>query len=239
MNTLIIYSGGARSFKQVWANHAFWFWRRCKNPTFVVSVSDDEQAEDMRLIQHAYPDAPFFFEKVVQPPIPEPPCPILCDWHNVNLTNATPQAILRQFWALERAWTFAKESTKGATFDVVVRIRPDIAFFRLGKVPMPEVNECLTPWFCRFGGVNDRFAVMHPSVADTYFGTFSARQSLWDEYCPLHSETMLGFQLSKSGVTTPHSIEGEFGIVRMTGECLHINPQHSDILDFCRLPRYT
>lgn len=215
-----------------WANHGHWLWTRVPNPSFFVSVADDEDAEDMRLIQKAMPLAPFYMEKVVQPQIEEPTNLPLCKWQNANPTASTPQSILKQLWSLSRAWDFVKESSQ-VEFSTVIRIRPDITFAWLGKAKV-QPNTCLTPWFSRWGGVNDRFAVMPPDVADVYFRAFEARFTLWDNFCPLHTESMIGRNLDNNGVLLPHSLAAYFMIVRKDGNAILPNMNDQDFGDYCR-----
>lgn len=241
MKTLVIYSGQTRAFQHVWANHVWNVHRKLPDPTFIVSVADDEQADDMLALKGALPDKPFFMEKVVQPEIEVPP--VRCRWHAGHGIRTTPQAVLKQLWALNRAWDFAWESVNIGDYDLFVRIRCDSTFFRclmpwdtfsmenkwpenLGgalramchmqyEAPLPDV--AWTPRWARWGGVNDRFALMGHAAAHAYFTTFAARETLWKEWCPLHPETMIAYQLERTGCHPTHDLKCEFGKVRMDG----------------------
>lgn len=232
MKTCVLYSGSARTISETWANQLFWLFRVLPKPvTVVASVVDDPQAPDMDMLFQQLPkDVDWHFEKVVQPTIPEPPIP--CKWHS-GYPPARPQGILKQLWHLNRVWEFAGE-TVGHDFDLFVRIRPDIAFLRF-KMPeveggwlvqedgvryaSPGVNPNMF-WGCywsKWGGVNDRFALMGRKAAEAFFTAFNEREAMFKEWCPLQPETMLGYALERKGITVDDTMTAEFIIPRLPG----------------------
>ena len=224
----MLYSGHARTFAHLVENHWFRVLRRLPAPTVFASVVDDPQAEDLRLLTRFLSWEKLVFEKVTQPQIPEPP--VTSKFHAGYPVTASPQAILRQLWHLGRVWDFFQEK-KAYDFDIIVRIRPDSCFFgdlnlssllrKSATIPssneMPK-NDVFTPWWARWGGINDRFAIMGPNAADSYFSVFESRNYLFQQGCPLHPETMLNTHLRAQGVRVHTNLKLEFAPLRMPDE---------------------
>jgi hypothetical protein len=225
MKTAVIYSGQARSFHQVAWNHHWHLLRKLENPKIYVSVADDAQADDMLALRDMGYQVEF--EKVTQPGVPEPV--VRPGMLGMYPTSSPAQAILRQFWALKRAWDWA--SNLGAwSAEQVVRVRPDLAF---GRVELPMVIdrwECYTPWWSRWGGVNDRFAAMGKSIAGSYFNAFEDVYRFVDRGCPLHPETILAASIAKAGISRP-TLRAEFVTLRMDGTVVPMDPSIVDIAD--------
>lgn len=246
MKTAIIYSGQARTFGQLYENHAWFVHRHFPDAEFFVSVADDAQADDMLRLKES--GLPVHFEKVIQPQIPEP---VIGSQHHFGYPITVPvQAVLKQLWSLERAYDFfiAKADASGTSasgtsaprtsaprtkFPQVVRIRPDSRFTRFER-PFVEPHEVHSPWWARWGGVNDRFAVMGDLAADRYFRLFSNRQRLLDKGCPCHPETMLGAWLQMSGITSHDNLACEFMTVRLDGSVRPIDPSVIDVAEYSK-----
>lgn len=239
MRTAVIYSGQARTFKQVAKNQYFNVLRKLPNPTIFVSIAADEQAEDMRILEGYFPGK-VIMEKVSQPAFIMEPFSMGGDmagnapWHAGYPPSTHAQGILKQLWSLGRAWNFVEEQDS-SSFDLYVRIRPDLAFHRF-DAPSWQSNPhlALTPWWARWGGVNDRFAYLGHQAAQAYFGTFQARQAMFDEGCPLHPETMVNYSMQRQGITVSHTLAAEFTTVRLDGT--HIPPSItlSDLAEYSR-----
>lgn len=240
MKTAIIYSGQTRTFTDVFQNQFFHVLRKFPNPEFYVSVEDDKQAQDMTRLWERFPAERVHIEYVQQPQIPEPsPDP---KWLAMYPASSPPQSILRQLWALNRAWDFfAEHSTSQAqVFDIVVRIRPDIAFARF-EVPQfgpwwtPEA--CLTPWWARWGGVNDRMAVMGSKAAYHYFRTFDRLKALMDLGCPLHPETLVAASLELGEIEVQPTLATEFVTCRLDGSTVAASINAIDFAEYARWSR--
>lgn len=235
MKTCFIYTGQARTFAQLWRNHAWFVHRHFPNADFFVSVADDEQSYDMmalRSLGHTV-----YFEKVVQPEIPEPDMAA----HQFGYPPSTSlQAILRQFWALNRAWEFV--GNRADNYNLFIRIRPDSRFTRfVPPAPWERAtwfsfarSYCLTPWWARWGGVNDRFALLGRDAAEVYFTTFQHRQALFDKHCPCHPETLLAASLESGDIVPDDTLACEFMTVRLDGKCRPIDPSIVDVADYSR-----
>jgi hypothetical protein len=73
------------------------------------------------------------------------------------------------------------------------------------------------PWWGKFGGINDRLAVMGPEAAETYFSLYSGIDGLLKHGCPFHPETMLAGWLQMCGVTVENTLMATFSTDRMDG----------------------
>lgn len=204
MSTAFIITGQMRTFKHLHKNQNWQVFRHFADPHFFVSVANDEQAKDAELYKQ-YGET--FIEYVDQPehiPLPNG-CPTEESWvkdqnfmHEPYSISVSPQAVLKQLWALQRGWEFMRETHKVFDFDWVVRIRPDLHFFYFHPNALPIKADpwaAFTPWWGRFGGVNDRFAVLGGSAACLYFNTFTMLQDSIDAGAALHPESLVRYQL--------------------------------------------
>jgi hypothetical protein len=121
-------------------------------------------------------------------------------------------------------------------YDTIVRLRPDLWFrsFELpgrfasfsptpasaggheggekrGQMPGGEhAATALTPWWGRFGGVNDRFAILGPAAAQAYFTTYSRLPELLAAGCPLHPESLVKASLEAARCRVNDTLLVEF-----------------------------
>jgi hypothetical protein len=112
----------------------------------------------------------------------------------------------------------------------VVRIRPDTAFLRL-EVPELEASGvdmvefvitraipqdlCLTPRWAKWGGQQDRFAILGKKAAKAYFTTWQKLPKLREMGCPCHPEQLLDTSLRLDGITPSATLKAEFLTVRL------------------------
>lgn len=233
MKTAVIYSGQTRSFRHVFENQYLHVLRKLTNPEFFVSVAEHEQAPDMSRLLERFPADKVHIEVVKQPQIPEP----LPDKPYLAMypPSASPQAILRQLWHLNRAFGFMLNMTQHQPYDVVVRIRPDLAFYRC-DLPLirPGPTGCITPWWARWGGVNDRFALLGWTAASHYFGTFENWEKLMRLGWPLHPETLIAASLELGGISPSHTLATEFATVRIDGTVIPPSVTETDKVEYGR-----
>ncbi len=238
MKAAILISGQARTFGRKFADakggafrvfeSQYWqVYRHYPDAHFFVSIAQDEDAASMELLRTKFSNVSI--EYVVQPTISEP------EGAASDLQAATPwrisapvQNILRAYWANERVWDFAQHCEG---FDLVIRMRPDLFFQRFDPPAMPAMGECLVPWWGRYGGVNDRFAIMHQFAAENYFTVYSLREKLWTMGCPLHPETMQAAAMELRGTKISHTLSAEFCTVRKDGTL--VQPVYLDHDYFC------
>jgi hypothetical protein len=231
MKTAIIYSGGMRSFDACMANHRWMLWRHFPEAKFFICTEDDEDAHKADLISGAV------VKKVKQPEMVAPPgCPT--QWygpgkpymHEPYAISVPPQAVLGQLWMLRQAWGLYEES--GYKAELVVRIRPDLWFhsFELPKIiraylnPRPGqyvdfgMTTAYVPWWGRFGGFNDRLALLGRDVAAHYFMAYAKITRLIANGAPLHPESLVAASLRDGGAFVDDTLKAEFSTLRKSGE---------------------
>lgn len=233
MRTAVIYSGQARTFARVFENQYFHCLRHLPNPEFFVSVARDEQCGDMHRLLERFPKEKVHIEYVMQPELPEPPPDP--PYRAMYGPSSSPQAILRQIWALNRAWEFASE-LGASDADLVVRIRPDIAFYRFEMPWVAELGQytCLTPYWARWGGVNDRLALLGHEVAPHYFGTYHLIDRHCKQGCPRHPETLVYQTLKLAGIEPSHTLATEFATIRLDGSRVEPSVSLVDQMEYAR-----
>lgn len=240
MKTAVIYSGQARTFSEVFANQWWHVLRKLPDPHFFVSVENDDRAESMTRLWEKFDPAVVHMEVVEQPQIPEPPADP--KWLAVYPPSASPQAILRQFWSLNRAWSFFRETCAARAypeFHLVLRIRPDLAFarFEMPVIRAMHAWSCLTPWWARWGGVNDRVALMGITAARNYFTTFDSLKPLLALGAPLHPETLLAASLEIAEIPLNPTLATEFITVRTDGTTVAASISAIDYAEYARYRR--
>lgn len=204
-----------RSFKTGCAHTFRWqVMRHFKDPAFYVSTVKDEDAEDYKMLHDLFPGAPVHVDIVdSQPDIPEPAEPVRFEPY----ARSVPlQAVLRQLWQLERGWLLW-ERNKRASESVVIRTRPDLFFHSFKHPGAMSPNEVSTPYWGRFGGVNDRFAVMGETAARHYFTTYGKLTKLQRAGCPLHPESLVLASLEDGGCDHYANLATEFTTLRKDG----------------------
>ena len=244
MRTAVIYSGQARTFARVYRNQYFHVLRKLPNPEFFICVADDFQAKDMFDLREFFPEDRIHLEYVKQPTLPEPPDDP--PFHNIYPRDKAPiQDVLRQLWALDRAYDFFCAAQLNdpllapVKWDLVVRIRPDLAF---GRFEFPSdfwsvagmTSRCWTPYWARWGGVNDRLAVMGPQAALSYFRTFHNLPELRKLGCPLHPEQLIHASMREAGVQLKHTLPTEFITVRLDGSFVPMSMTEIDKVEYAR-----
>ena len=129
--------------------------------------------------------------------------------------NAAPHPqLLMQHWYQNEVWKLFKES--GQTPDTIIRQRGD-NFFHSITFPKMEPNTVYSPWFGRFGGINDRFAIMDHQAATAYFTVYERIDEFLKLGCPFHPETLLKTALEFGGVKSNDKLFAEFYSCRVTG----------------------
>lgn len=225
MSTAFIITGQMRTFKYLHKNQNWMVFRHFEDPHFFVSVANDEQAKDAELYKQY---GKTFIEYVEQPkhiPLPEG-CPDEAKWrsghgfmHEPYSISVSPQAVLKQLWAMQRGWDFASAISSFHACDRVVRMRPDLHFFYFqGACRRIDDGIAHTPWWGRFGGVNDRFALLSRRAAECYFSTFNSLSAFIKDGAPLHPESLIHYSLIGSRCTINDSLPVSFGTLRMDGE---------------------
>lgn len=210
MKTAILITGHMRTFARVIRTQQWHVYRHFPDADFYVSTVRDQDTGSIDELRKLYPKARIEVDVVdAQPELPIPVPPVAEDWtvgrmygHEPYAISVHPQAILRQLWQLNRAWEHFTKARGDAEYDCVVRVRPDLWFRSFEPLFPSDEFEALTPWWGRFGGINDRFAVLGAKAAEAYFGTYGNMPYLLEQGCPLHPESLVNasLRMMKCGV---------------------------------------
>jgi hypothetical protein len=124
-------------------------------------------------------------------------------------------------------------------FDTIIRLRGDLWFHSFENslerthhrvenngTPAGPVRikraiykwECFTPWWGRFGGINDRFAIMGPEAASYYFTVWDHIPELLAAGCPFHPESLVKANLERGNVDLHETLRTEFSTLRPPGD---------------------
>jgi hypothetical protein len=222
MRTAVIITGEARTFAACWKTQAWHVWRKLQAPHFFVSVADDVNAAALWKLKEIFGVENVTVE-VVNPRPDELELPPEGAQDGAPFyVHPDLRRVIEQWWRLQRGWKLMAEH--GDVFDPVIRMRPDAYFIKCEPLEImkqetrkPGKGIVCTPWWARWGGVNDRFAVMDMAGAEVYFNLIEAWPVLLAQGCPFHSETMMAANLHRHGVMVIERLEAEFALQRMDG----------------------
>lgn len=238
MKTAVLISGHMRSFKKCLPTIAWHVLRHYPEADFFVSTVNDDDAKTAELLRTTYPKARVEIEYIeAQPELPIPVQPSDPKWmpnqnriytHEPFAISVHPQAIVRQLWHLQRVWENFEKARHPAEYDTVIRLRPD-SYFRSFVPPklhdqftatshgqpvttavIQNSNHAFTPVWGRFGGCNDRFAVLGMSAALAYFTTYGRIPLLLGLGCPLHPESLVAASLWRNNVQHSQKLSAWF-----------------------------
>jgi hypothetical protein len=176
---------------------------------------DDAQASSAELLREHYQNV--HIERYTDPVLSV--IPDSAGVHAPYKNAASHQKLLLQHWANKRAWDFFLDSGKldvlGTT---IIRIRPDQYIHRFNTPPTPAVFQCYCPWWGKFGGVNDRLAIMGFEAARDYLDTWSKIDQLLAAGCPFHPETLVMESMRLGGVQIIPRLMTSFSTMRLNGQ---------------------
>lgn len=247
MKTAIILTGHMRTFDRCLPTLHWCVFRHFPDADFFVSTIADADATKAGLLRVKYPFARTEIEAVPE----QPDCvaelraagvTLPAEWkrgqpytHEPAPISVHPQAVLRQLWQLRRGWELFQNTAGAEHYDVIIRCRPDLWFHSFTKPEMLGVLSgtgwCWSPWWGKFGGINDRFAIMEKGAAPRYFGTYSRIPELMNAGCPLHPESLLAASLDNEPVIA-QPLFAEFSTLRASGE---MRPPEISMIDLARL----
>jgi hypothetical protein len=156
-----------------------------------------------------------------------------CFTHEPYAISVPPQAVLRQLWQLNETWKLYMRSGDFG-HDTFLRIRPDLWMHSFCGGAKPLSIIAATPWWGRFGGINDRLAVMGPRAAAAYFTTFEHIPDLIAAGCPLHPETLVRASIESAGCHVSDGLLAEFSTLRSNGESRGPEISPIDFVHACR-----
>jgi hypothetical protein len=230
MKTAILLSGHIRSFERCLPGLHWFVFRHFPGADFFVSTEPDEDAPKAELLRAKYPDAKVSIDTTPQPAMVFPPEWITAAAHAPYAISVPVEHVVGQLWRLNRCLDHFIESAGPSIlrdYDTVVRCRPDLWFHSFTKPPRIKSNRARTPWWGRFGGVNDRFAVLGMNAAMAYFSTYRKIGAHLAAGCPLHPESLIRASLEGANAAIDDTMRAEFSTLRANGETR--NPEVSVI----------
>lgn len=221
LKTAVLISGQLRTFKKCYPTQKWHIFRHYEPDIhFFASISGAEEAslaeaillEDYTSIYVESYDDPTDLPEIA------PDKGAFAPYANAT----THDKLMLQHWGNKKVWDFFASSAATESFDVIIRIRPDLWIHRFQPpdiYPMESVptRVVFAPWWGKFGGINDRLAVMGREAAETYFNLYSGIDGLLKHGCPFHPETMLAGWLQMCGVTVDNTLMATFSTDRMDG----------------------
>ena len=223
MKTAILISGHLRTFDLCLPTLRWHLFRKYPDADFFVSTVRDEDSHKVGLIEDLNPRVQVVEE---QPDCVDHIADVMgCERESVErfaahapyAISVPPQAILAQLWQLQECFNLIEIPEEYHTF---IRVRPDIFIHSFAKPMLMADGEATTPWWGRFGGVNDRLAVMGPKAAAGYFGTYDATPGLLRDGCPLHPESLVKASVERGGCWTSPKLSAEFSKYGQTGKMI-------------------
>ncbi len=225
--TAVIISGHMRTFGICYPNQKWMVYRHYgPDVHFFVCVHDNVEGRTKYKLYEDYENVHLEFLKE---PADLPVVPVDASYGTPYSCSVPNIDVVSQLWANNQAWRFFKEKAGNEYFDVIIRMRPDIYFHRFIPPPVPKARECYAPWWGKFGGINDRFAVMGETAASRYFNEYTMLLDLLKDGCPFHPETILAQAMND--VTVRSTLMTEFSTVRLNGDVRKPEVVMADILE--------
>jgi hypothetical protein len=232
MKTAILLSGHMRTFDQCLPTLHWHVFRHFPDADFYVSTVQDADATKAELLKCAFVSGHVEIQAVDQPDciaeLRARGCKLPTEWtkgkpytHEPHAISVHPQAVARQLWQLEQVWNLYAAANRPA--DVIIRCRPDLWFHSselttpVAPFPMPDTIASV-PWWGKFGGVNDRFAVLGHAAAEAYFTTYSQIHIHLSNGCPFHPESLIKASLESAGCEIQDDGRYEFSTLRADGK---------------------
>lgn len=225
MSTAILLSGQLRTFARCYPTQRWHVLRHFADPHFFFFVQS--QPDALALLAPVIADYGadhVHIEQFIPPDLKDDLTPTLtAAYHHAPYSNSVPaHALLIQHWAQSKVWEHFK--AVGAKppldkFTTLIRLRPDLFFHSFECFGADDLHpeEVLTPWWGRFGGLNDRFAIMGPEAARAYFDVHPKIPELLALGCPFHPETLLAARLEMSSISVSQTLRAEFSTLRTDG----------------------
>ncbi len=215
MKTAVLISGQLRTFKKCYPTQKWQIFRHYEPDIhFFVACCDDDRAGDSAILLADYENV-----EICRLPDPDnlPDIPIQKGAFAPYANATSHPKLMLQHWGNKKVWEFFASKADPEAFDTVIRIRPDLWIHRFAVPPSPAPGECYCPWWGKFGGINDRLAIMGPSAAFSYFNTFDVISDLMGKGCPFHPETLVNESMRQNGILIQNNLMTEFSTERMDG----------------------
>jgi hypothetical protein len=235
MKTAVLISGQMRTFAKCYPTQRWQIFRHYEPDIyFFVSCCDDAQADSASLLLRDYENV--HCERLKDPD-DLPSIPIQQGYHAPYANAASHAKLMLQHWGNKRVWEFFRSKAESTSFDTIIRIRPDIWIHRFQKPSVStyfeiDLRTVLAPWWGKFGGINDRLAIVGKEAASIYFGLYDIIPTLLEKGCPFHPETLLAETLRTSGMNVENTLLTEFSTERMDGSRRWAEIVTSDMVEF-------
>lgn len=218
MKTAVLISGQLRTFKKCYPTQKWQIFRHYEPDIhFFLSVAEDVQSADWGRLSDDYPTSNISVEKY-DDPTDLPDIPIEKGRHAPYANAAGHYKLMLQHWGNKKVWDFFCSKAEPDSFGCIIRIRPDLWIHRFQNPIYPgHAVDIFSPWWGKFGGINDRLAVMGPRGANVYFNTYDAIPKLLEKGCPFHPETLVYENLRSEGMIISNNLMTEFSTMRMDG----------------------
>lgn len=236
MSTAILISGQMRTFAQCYPTQRWHILRHFPDCHFFLCVQDNDDVWSIDLLRKEY-GTDRVHARVIGDPVLEITPAIEAAYNFAPYANAAPaHQLLLQHWYQNEVWKFhqSHSSHQSHQFETIIRLRPDQFFhsFDLPREkdfwflqPPPHAklygetsNIAFTPWWGRFGGINDRLAILGRDAARAYFTVYERIPELLAEYhCPFHPESLVKAALETAGCTIHETLRTEFTTLRADG----------------------
>jgi hypothetical protein len=232
MSTAVLISGQLRTFAKCWPTQRWHVLRHFDDPHFFITVQDEMEGVEpfeLGLLRAEYGSDHVHVDLRTDPDLSAHLTPELAAaFHLAPYANAAPaHQLLLQHWYQAEVWKhFCNlksqiSDLKSPVFDTVIRLRGDLWFhsFEISDLES-QMHErtALVPWWGRFGGINDRLAVMGPEAAKYYFTVFEAIPELLAAGCPFHPESLVKANLERGNINLYETLRTEFSTLRQNGQ---------------------
>jgi len=228
MSTAILYSGQLRTFAQCYPTQRWHVLRHFADPHFFFTIqAQPDAAAILAPLIADYGADRVHVQQLTDPDLSADLTPQLsAAYHQAPYANAAPahQLLLQHYYqaAVWQHFQSLSSQLSALSFKTIIRLRPDLLFHSLdvGASDLElSADEVRCPWWGRFGGLNDRFAIMGPAGARAYFDIYARIPELLGSYrAPFHPETLLAARLEISSVTVRQTLRAEFSTLRMNGQ---------------------
>lgn len=224
MSTAILISGQLRTFARCLPLQHWLVYRHFPDCEFFLVVQDTPDVQAVDDLRNLYGKDRVHIDARKDPDLHSHITPALsAAWHRAPYANAAPahQLLLQHHYQRE-VWRYFCERApdREERFDTIIRMRGDNRFISFEKpIDGPlHFNTCHTPWWGRFSGLNDRFAIMGLEAAGSYFTLFDSIPELIAKGCPFHPESLLKAKLESDRVRFNDDLQAEFSTLRANGE---------------------
>ena len=214
--TAVLMSGQFRTFPNCIRTQHWHVYRHFPDVHFVVVAQNDVTAPGcVELLESLYGKA-----RVVARLIEDPTDLPMAPEHLGNFAptaNAAPhENLVLQHWYQMKVWELFAAS--GMEPEVTIRMRGDNYMSNFDSELELVPDAVHSPYWGKFGGINDRLAVMSGRAPEAYFNVYGQIDTLLHMGCPFHPESLLKASLELAGVRSIDTLRSAFTTYRADGK---------------------